>query len=98
MSEQQPRPVRARRPTSSNVFFRLPAQFEALCAREGTTPKLLLQQFVADLCDMRAWTVTSAYAASSEEGHRAALAYYRIAQRDRENKRRASGETPTGER
>jgi hypothetical protein len=99
MSESQPKPdkpkrVRAYRPKRSGVSFGLPREFEALCEREGVRPLAVLQQFIGDLCDMRAWTAQSAYAASGDAAHRAALAYHQVASRARKSKAQAGAALP----
>ena len=70
-------------PKRPSVNFRLPREFEALCEREGLAPSELMRQFVADLCDLRAWTTTSAFAGSGIEAHRAAQEWLTIARRAR---------------
>jgi hypothetical protein len=76
-------------PKRPAVNFRLPREFEALCAREQIAPGDVIRQFVADLCDIRAWTTTSAFAGNGDAAHQAALAYHAIASRARAAKRQA---------
>ena len=86
-SPKKPRPPRAFEPKRPAVNFRLPREFEALCEREQIAPGDVIRQFVADLCDLRAWTTTSAFAGNGEDAHQAAQAYHRIAQQARHKRR-----------
>lgn len=86
MTDNKPRPKRAHEPKRPAVNFRLPREFEALCEREGVEAGELIRQFVADLCDLRAWTTTSAFAGAGEQAHQAARAYLAIARQVRRAK------------
>jgi hypothetical protein len=86
---KSPRRPRAFEPKRAAINFRLPVEFVALCEREQIAPSELMRQFIADLCDLRAWTRDSAYAGSGEAAHRAALAYHAIASQARNAKARA---------
>jgi hypothetical protein len=70
------------------VHFRLPPELEALCEREQITANALIRQFIADLCDIRAWTRNSAFAGSGVAAHRAAQDYLALARRARAMKAR----------
>ncbi len=82
----KPRPKRAYEPKRPSINFRLPREFEALCERAQIAPGDVIRQFVADLCDLRAWTADSAFAGNGETAHRAALAYHRVASQARNAK------------
>lgn len=85
----KPRPKRVHQPKRPAVNFRLPREFEALCEREGIAAGEIIRQFVADLCDLRAWTERSAFAGNGREAHRAAQAWLAIASHSPQNKRQA---------
>lgn len=87
--------ARAYRPRRGNVNFGLPKEFDALCASEQVSPGELLKQFIADLCDLRAWNASSAFNSTGEPAHRAALAYYRVASQARRDKVARQGESPS---
>lgn len=37
-----------------HITLQLPAEFVALCQRDGIAPEVVLRGFVADLCELRA--------------------------------------------
>jgi len=93
MTSEQPTPqpkkrqrVRAFRPKRGTVNFGLPKEFDALCVSEQVSPGELLRQFIADLCDLRAWNTSSAFNSTGEPAHRAALAYHQLAKQARNAK------------
>ena len=84
MNEQAvKKPARKRAPSPRRpvVSFALPREFEALCEREGVNAGELMRQFVADLCDLRAWIQRSAFAGNGPEAHQAAQAWLAAARR-----------------
>lgn len=94
MTSEQPTPQpkkrqreRAFRPKRGTVNFGLPKEFDALCASEDTSAGELLRQFIADLCDLRAWNASSTFNSSGEVAHRAALAWLAIARQNKREKR-----------
>lgn len=78
---KKPARKRAPSPKRPGVSFKLPREFEALCEREGVGANELVRQFVADLCDLRAWVQRSAFAGSGPEAHQAAQAWLAVARR-----------------
>lgn len=87
-----PKPKRKRaapKRTVPTAWMALPRELVALCEREQVSPRSLLLDFVADLCDLRAWSVKSAYAGNGDAAHRAALAYHAVAQKARDAKAQA---------
>ena len=83
---KKPARKRAPSPRRPAVSFALPREFEALCEREGVNAGELMRQFVADLCDLRAWVQRSAFAGSGPEAHQAAQAWLAVARRARQSK------------
>jgi hypothetical protein len=97
---KKPRPKRVHQPTRPALNIKLPNDLVALCAREQIAPAELVRGFIADLCDIRAWTTTSHYAANGEAAHRAALAYHAVASQARNAKakaRAAGADVPTSQ-
>jgi hypothetical protein len=103
MSIQGDQPKKRQRPREFepkrvSVNMRVPREFETMCQAEQIAPGELLRQFIADLCNLRAWTVQSAYDGNGEAAHRAALSYHLVASRARRDKKRANAEPPDAPR
>jgi hypothetical protein len=62
--------------TRCPLSIRLPPQFKALCDRDGTTMREVLQSFAADLCDIAPLTRQTKYTSRGAAAHAAARAYY----------------------
>ena len=87
-SNDTPKPKRKRvyQPKRHCLNIKLPNDLMALCAREQIEPSELVRGFIADLCDIRAWTTSSRYAGNGDAAHQAALAYHRVASQARQHK------------
>jgi len=91
---KKPARKRAFQPKRVSVNFRVPKEFEALCASEQIAPGELMRQFIADLCDIRAWTAASIFGGNGDAAHRAALAYHQVASAARQSKAQTGAAAP----
>ena len=94
---QPPKPRKARvyEPKRDAVSIRLPREFVALCAAEHVKASAVVQDFIADLCGIPAWSQQSAYATLGPAAQEAARAYHQVACRARRDKVARQGDETT---
>jgi hypothetical protein len=94
----QPKKTRKQRvhePKRDAVNIRLPREFVALCAAEQVKASAVVQDFIADLCGIPAWSQQSAYATLGPAAQEAARAYHRVACQARQDKAARQGDETT---
>jgi hypothetical protein len=85
----QPKKTRKQRvhePKREGMNIRVPREFVALCEAEQVKASAVVQDFIADLCSIPAWSRTSAYATLGPAAQEAARAYHRVACQARRDK------------
>ena len=63
----------------NRITLQLPAEFVALCARDGVTPEIVLTGFIADLCSIVNTTAdprADGYSSNGSDEREMAAAYY----------------------
>jgi hypothetical protein len=81
-------------PKRDAVSIRLPREFVALCEAEQVKASAVVQDFIADLCGIPAWSQQSAYATLGPAAQEAARAYHQTACQARRDKARDEAARP----
>jgi hypothetical protein len=90
---RKPRKPRVYEPKRDAVSIRLPREFVALCAAEQVKASAVVQDFIADLCGIPAWSQRSSYATLGPAAQEAARAYHRVACQARRDKVARQGDS-----
>jgi hypothetical protein len=91
----QPKKTRKQRvtePKREGMNIRVPREFVALCEAEQVKASAVVQDFIADLCGIPAWSQRSSYATLGPAAQEAARAYHRVACQARRDKVARQGE------